>query len=231
LSYYYFIGDCAYVTVFENIEENKSMGMHFNMQDTVAWHEPCDTSACMTLDVIDLTFYDVLAPPSDQGLNVKVYGADALGEPVGPLLGNRAFTPLFTDTAAFTITSIDFTNSGQEPGLDLSGSGGSFVVLVTWKNSTGHPSLVLDDVCTCVDSCAVNPACCAMGIAPYIYPRLKTHTYDYGFEWAWSKQDSFCDLCGCVGFGYLEALWTCNFCTESAATKPTTWGTIKALYR
>jgi hypothetical protein len=231
LGYFYLINGCAYVTVVEDIAEAKSYGMHFSMVDTVALHDPCDTAACMTLDIIDLAFYDVLAPPADQGLNVKVYGSDASGEPTGPMLGNRDFDPLFGDTATITVTGIDFTNNGQEPGLDLSGCDGDFVVLVTWKNSTGHPSLVLDDVCTCVDSCAVNIICCEMGTTPYVYPRLVTHTYDYGTEWAWSKQDSFCDLCGCMSFGYLEALWTCGFCTQSAATEPTSWSTIKALYR
>ena len=231
LSYYYLISGCAYVTVVEDIEENTSLGMHFSMADTVEWYDPCDTTACMTLDIIDLAFYDVLAPPADQSLNVKIFGADASGEPTGPLLGNRDFQPLFVDTATVTVTAIDFTNNGAEPGLDLSGCSGDFVVLVTWKNSTGHPSLVLDDVCTCVDSCAVNPTCCAMGSPPYIYPRPKPHTYDYGTEWAWAKEDSFCGPCDCGTYGYLEALWICGFCTESAATEPTTWSTIKALYR
>ncbi|MFH1313262.1 MAG: hypothetical protein ABIJ00_08540 [Candidatus Eisenbacteria bacterium] len=231
LSYFYLINGCGYVTVVEAIEEAASFGVHFNMVDTVAWRDPCDTAACMTMDIIDLVFYDVLAPPAEQGLNVKIYGADTSGEPTGPLLGNRDFDPFFVDTARVTVTGIDFTNNGQGPGLDLSGCNGAFVVLVTWKNPTGHPSLVLDDVCTCVDSCAVNAFCCEMGTTPYVYPRLATHTYDYGTEWAWSKQDSFCDLCGCMSFGYLEALWTCGFCTQSAATEPTTWSTIKALYR
>jgi hypothetical protein len=231
LRYYYLIPGCGYVTVVEDIGENLSLGMHFSMADTVEWYDPCDTTACMTLDVIDLTFYDVLAPPEDQGLNVKVYGADPLGEPTGMLLGNRDFEPLFVDTAAVTVTAIDFTNDGAEPGLDVSGCGGDFIVLVTWKNPTGHPSLVLDDVCTCVDSCAVNGACCAMGVAPYLYPRLWTHTYHYGTEWLWAKQDSFCGPCDCGTYGYLEALWTCAFCTQSAAATPTTWSTIKALYR
>jgi hypothetical protein len=231
LSYYYLLSGCAYVTVVEDIDENASLGMHFSMADTVPWYDACDTTACLTLDVIDLTFYDVLAPPADQGLNIKIYGADASGEPFGPILGNRDFEPLYTDTAALTVTAIDFTNNGAGPGLDLSGCSGDFVVLVTWKNSTGHPSLVLDDICTCVDSCAVNVTCCEMGTAPYVYPRFAIHTFDYGTEWAWSKQDSFCDICGCLEFGYLEALWICGFCTQSAGTEPATWSTIKALYR
>jgi hypothetical protein len=105
------------------------------------------------------------------------------------------------------------------------------VVILTWKNTTSHPGLVLDNVSTCVDSCAVDAACCQMGTPPYVYPRLSTHTYDLGFEGAWGKQDSFADPGGAGAYGYLEALWTCRFCDISSAAQPTSWGAIKALYR
>jgi hypothetical protein len=200
------------------------------MLDTVFSYPACDTSECLTLDVIELTFYDVLAPPADQEMNVKVFGSGASGEPVGDLLGNLDFTPSYAESAVFTSVEIDFTNGAVEPGLDLSGCDGCFVVLLTWRNPTGHPALVLDNVSTCVDSCSANAACCQMGDFPYLYPR-KIHTYYYGIEWAWSKQDSIPDPGGCESFGCLEALWTCGFCTKTAATEPTTWGGIKALYR
>jgi hypothetical protein len=228
--YYYLLQDCPYVTVLESIEADESFGMHFNMLDSVYWYAPCDTSACLTLDIIELVFYDVLASPSDQSMNVKVFGADQDGEPSGNLLGNRDFEPSYTEPGGFTSVEIDFTNGGMEPGLDLSGCAGDFVVLLTWKNPSGHPGLVLDNISTCVDSCVVESACCEMGFHPYLFPRA-IHTYYYGTEWAWSKQDSICDLGGCGTFGCLEALWTCGFCTKSAATEPMTWGGIKAMYR
>jgi hypothetical protein len=231
LDYRYLIEDCGYVTVVGEIEQDETFGVHFNMTDSVGWYAPCDTGACQTLDIIDLVFYDVLAPPGDQGLNLKVFGADNGGEPVGGMLGNCDFEPFHADTATITTTRIDFTNGGTEPGLDLSGCGGNFVVLVTWKNSTGHPLLVLDNVSTCLDSCTVNAACCEMGLEPYGYPRSGTHTYFYGTEGAWSKQDSLCDPGGCGPYGYLEAVWTCGFCGGGTATAPTSWGAIKALYR
>jgi hypothetical protein len=229
-SHYYLLQDCPYVTALDSVDYNESFGVHFNMLDTVYWHEPCDTSECLTLDAIELVFYDVLAPPADQSMNVKVFGADSEGEPVGGLLGNRDFEPSYVESAGFSSVEIDFTNGAIEPGLDLSGCEGCFVVLLTWKNSTGHPALVLDNVSTCVDSCSVDAACCEMGSYPYIYPR-KIHTYYYGTEWAWSKQDSICDPGDCHTYGYLEALWTCGFCTKSTATEPATWGGIKAMYR
>jgi hypothetical protein len=231
LSYYYLIEECSYVTVVEAIEQNESFGVHFNMADTVSWHTPCDTLACLTLDGIQLVLYDVLAPPADQSMNLKVFGADDDGEPIGELLGNLDFEPAYVDTATFTSLEIDFTDGGMEPGLDLSGCVGNFVVLLTWKNDTGHPCFVLDNISTCVDSCPAEPACCQMGTFPYVYPRLGTRTYYYGLEWEWSKQDSFCDIGGCVPYGYLEALWECGFCTSSPATEPISWGGIKAMYR
>jgi hypothetical protein len=229
-SYYYLLEACPYVTVLDGIEADETFGMHFNMLDSVHGHPPCDTSACLTLDVIELVFYDVLAPPEDQSMNVRVFGADPDGELVGSLLGNRDFEPSHTMPGGFSAVEIDFTNGGMEPGLDLSGCAGNFVVLLTWKNSSGRPGFVLDNIGTCVDSCAVESACCDMGSAPYVYPRA-IHTYYYGTEWAWSKQDSVCDLGGCGTFGCLDALWTCGFCTQSAATDPTTWGGIKAMYK
>lgn len=167
----------------------------------------------------------------DQSMNVKICGADGSGEPVGQVLGNRSFSPLPADTIPFTTSVMDFTGGGQQMGFDLSGCRGEFVVILTWKNTTGHPGLVLDNVSTCVDSCAVEAACCQMGTAPYIYPGVTTHTYDLGFEGAWGKQDSFRDPGSAGTYGYLEALWTCRFCHTSAATLPTSWGAIKALYQ
>jgi hypothetical protein len=228
--HYYLLQNCQYVTVLHGVEADESFGVCFSMMDTVYWYPPCDTSKCLALDVIELVLYDVLAPPADQAMNVKVLGADSEGEPAGGLLGNLDFTPTFEESAAFASIEVDFTNGGMEPGLDLSGCGGRFVVILTWKNSTGHPALVLDNISTCVDSCAVDPACCQMGTYPYVYPR-HIHTYYYGSEWVWSKQDSISDLGGGGTYGYLEALWTCGFCVKSTATKPITWGGIKAFYR
>lgn len=231
LDYDYLIDGCAYVTVIDGLSEDQSIGLHFNMSDSVPWYLPCDTAACLTLDAVELVLCDVLPAPSDQSMNLKICGADGSGQPVGQVLGNRSFSPLPADTIPFTTSVIDLTNGGQQMGLDLSGCGGEFVVILTWKNSTGHPGLVLDNVSTCVDSCAVESACCQMGTAPYVYPRGTTHTYDLGFEGAWGKQDSFPDPGGAGTYGYLEALWTCRFCDTSAATLPTSWGAIKALYQ
>jgi hypothetical protein len=231
LDYFYLLDGCAYVTTVAGASEGESFGVHFNMADSVAWYEPCDQGACTALDIIDLVLYDVLPSPADQSMNIKVYGADAAGDPTGTMLGNRDFEPAHMGPGAFTTVSLDFTNGGTEPGLDVSGCGGDFVVLLTWKNATGKPALVLDHISTCVDSCATNAACCQMGMDPYLYPRQITHTYAYGAEFAWSKQDSFCDAGGCGTYGLLEAFWTCRFCDISAAAKPTSWGTIKAMYR
>jgi len=230
LSYYYLLTDCAFVTVVEGIEENNTFGMHFNMTDTVPFYAACDTAACLTLDQIEIVLYDVLAPPSSQAMNVRVYGSDATGEPSGALLGNRDFTPA-SAPGAFTTVVIDFTNGGAVGGLDLSSSRGNFVILLTWTNSTGRPSLVLDNVSTCVGQCPTNPACCQMGAYPYIYPRTTTHTYYYGIAPAFAVTDSIPDPSGAATYGYLEGFWKSDFCKTSAATVPTTWGSIKAIYR
>jgi hypothetical protein len=228
---YYLLDACGFATVVEGIAENETFGVRFSMTEPSLLHSPCDTSACMRLDIVELVFYDVLAPPADQSMNVKIYGADPDGNPVGGLLGNRDFEPAYVDTASFTSVEIDFTNGGTEPGLDLSGCSGSFVALMTWKNATGHPCLAMDNISSCVGACGSDPACCEMGTSPYVYPRSRTHTYYYGTEGAWAKQDSICDPGDCETYGYLEAIWDCGFCIMGAATEPTTWGAIKATYR
>jgi len=228
---YYLLDACAFATVVEGIGENETFGVCFSMTEPSDLHSPCDTAACLRLDIVELVFYDVLAPPADQSMNIKVYAADAAGNPVGGLLGNRDFEPTCTDTATFTSVEIDFTNGGTEPGLDLSGSSGCFVALLTWMNPTGHPCLALDNISSCVAECGSTPACCEMGTAPYVYPRPRTHTYYYGTVGTWAKQDSICDPGGCETYGHLEAMWDCGFCIMGAATEPTTWGAIKATYR
>ena len=228
---YYMLDGCGFATVVEGIGENETFGVCFSMSEPDGFHEPCDTLACMRLDIVEIVLYDVLAPPADQSMNLKIYSVGPDGEPAGELLGNRDFEPAYVDTAVFTSVEIDFTNGGMEPGLDLSGCSGCFVALLTWKNSTGHPCLALDNISSCVDECGTSPECCEMGAAPYVYPRPRTHTYFYGSEGAWARQDSICDPQGCGAYGCLEAIWDCGFCTSGTATEATTWGGIKANYR
>jgi len=231
LSYYYLPEGCEYVTVVESIGSGETYGVHLNMMDVVPWSTPCDTTACLKLDLIEFVLYDVLEPPADQGMNVKVYGADANGDPSGDPLGNRDFEPSYTDSAAFTTVAIDFTNGGSVQGLDLLPCRGDFVVLLTWKNPTGHPLLVLDNVSTCVANCGTNAACCQMGTPPFVYPRLTVHTAYYGTELNWSNQGPVDDPGGAGTYGYLEAFWGASFCKWSEAVVPSTWGAIKASYR
>ena len=153
--YYYLIDGCSYASVVGDIEQDETFGVHFNMTDAVPWHQACDTAACLTLDTVDLVFYDV--SPAN-AMNVRIYGADADGEPAGELLGNRDFTPAYTAPEVFATVVVDFTNGGTVEGLDLSSCRGNFVVLVTWKNSTGHPLLVLDNISTpCATARAMTP--------------------------------------------------------------------------
>jgi hypothetical protein len=230
LSYSYLLADCGFVTVVGGIEENETFGVHFDMTETVPFHSACDTAACLTLDEIEIVLYDVLAAPNDQAMNLRIYGSDASGQPFGELLGNRDFTPA-SAPGAFTTLVIDFTNGGAVSGLDLSGSRGNFVALLTWKNTTGHPDLVLDNVSTCVSECATSPACCQMGTYPYVYPRTTTHMYYYGVEPTWAFMDPIADPGGEETYGYLEGLWASDFCKSSSAAKPSTLGSIKAIYR
>ena len=235
MGYYYLIDDCALVSVVSGVEEKQTVGVCLDMVEATAWHTPCDTNACLTLDVIKIVLYDVLAPPADQTMNLKVYAAGESGQVEGDMLGNLDFSPAYGGESAFTSTLIDFTNEGTVPGLDLSGCAGRCVVLLTWENDTGHPGLVLDIVSACVDSCGANAACCAMGVPPYIYPRGTVHTYDYGHTAEPGEPGPICDPAEgggtCPTYGYLEAVWNAYFCTTSTSVEATTWGSIKTLYR
>jgi hypothetical protein len=231
LSYYYLLEGCAYVTVVEGIGENETYVVHFTMTDVVPWATACDTTACLTLDTIELVFYDALPPPADQDMILRIFGSDGNGEPTGNLLASREFAVAYTDTAAFTPVVIDFTNGGAVDGLDLAQCRGDFVALLTWKNATGHPLLVLDNVSACAAGCPANSSCCQMGTYPYVYPRTAVRTYYYGIEPDWGVPDPVPDPAGAVPYGYLEALWRASFCEWSAATVPATWGSIKAMYK
>jgi hypothetical protein len=234
LRYYYLIDGCALVCIAGGIQEHQGVGTCFNMTGAVQWHSPCDTSACLTLDVIKIVLYDALPPPADQSMNLRIYPTDESGAIGGPELANVDFEAPYA-MGGFSTTLIDFTNEGEVPGVDMSGCGGHCVALLTWKNSSGHPSLVLDVVSASVDSCGTNAACCAMGIAPYAYPRTVTHTYDYGHGPEPGEPVPICDAAEgggvCPIYGYVEALWEAYFCATSASVRPVTWGAVKALYR
>lgn len=230
LRYYYFIEDCAYVTVL-GLDIDQTIGVHFNMADRIPWLNPCDTSSCLTLDQLDIFLYDVLPPPNSQQMNVKIYEADEDGEPTGDLIANVNFEPNYTGSQRLVKCILDFTDNQSRLGIDLSGCRGNFVVLLTWKNTTNHPLLVLDNISECVDSCSTNPACCQMGTYPFIYPRSSIHTYYYGSDGGWQKLGGICDEGGCGTYGYLEAFWECHFCIFSPSTEPDTWGSLKGMYR
>jgi hypothetical protein len=235
LSYYYLIQYCALVSAVTSVEENQTVGVRFNMAESVAWHSPCDTDACLTLDAIKIVLYDVLPSPNDQSMNLQVYATDELGQILGDALGNVDFSPAYAGEGAFPATLIDFTNEGAVPGLDLSGCGGHFVALLTWKNATGYPGLVLDVVSACVEACGTNPACCQMGSEDYPYPRTIAHTYDYGYTVEPGEPTPICDPGdsgqACPTYGYVEAVWDAYFCATSASLRSITWGAVKALYK
>lgn len=233
LSYYYLIDGCGLVTIASGIEENQAVGVDFDMSDVVSRYSPCDTNACLTLDAIKIVLYDVLPPPADQTLNLRVYAGDGSGQIGGALLGNVDFEPPYSG-GSFSTSLIDFTNGGVATGLDLSSSGGRCLAVLTWKNATGHPGIVFDIVSACVDSCGTNPACCAMGVSPYTYPRAATRTYDYGYGVEPGEPERICDPAEgetCPVYGYVEAVWETFYCSTSASVKPATWGAVKALYR
>ncbi len=230
LYYYYLIDSCAYVTVL-GLDENQTVGVHFNMADHVPWLTPCDTSVCLILDELDIVLYDVLPAPNSQLLNIKVYEADQDGKPIGDPLANRDFEPEYTGSQRFVKCKIDFTNNHSQSGIDLSGCRGNFIALLTWRNSTNHPMLVLDNISECVDSCQTNPSCCQMGAYPFVYPRSTVHTHLYAGDGQWQRLDGICDEAGCNPYGYLEAFWESYFCIFSPSTQPDTWGSLKAIYR
>ena len=87
VSTYYLLDACGYATVVEGVGADETFGVRFSMTEANPFHSACDTSACMRLDIVELVFYDVLAPPADQSMNMKVYGADSDGNMAGGLLG------------------------------------------------------------------------------------------------------------------------------------------------
>lgn len=234
LRHYYLIDGCGLVSIAGGLEENQNVGVRFDMAETIEWHSPCDTNACLTLDGIKIVLYDALPPPENQAMNLKIFATDESGTIEGSELGNVDFEPPYA-MGGFSTILIDFTNEGAVPGLDVSGCGGRCLALLTWKSSTGHPGLVMDVVSACVDSCGTNAACCAMGVAPYTYPRTSSHTFDYGVGLEPGDPEPVCDPgeggATCPVYGYVEALWEAYFCSTSASVKPVTWGAVKALYR
>ena len=55
--------------------------------------------------------------------------------------------------------------------------------------------------------------------------------YYYGVQPAPAITDSIADPGGVATYGYLEGLWKSDFCKTSAATRPSSWGSIKAIYK
>ncbi|MGD9402973.1 MAG: hypothetical protein PVF95_11980 [bacterium] len=240
MQYYYYI-PCPTYSWFWGIssEGRDTYGVFFKVGDvSMGTGQPCEEQLCFELiafRVLDFAGYGTVYPGL-YTVRFDVWCSDADGCPVGP--------PVWTDESyetAYGWNYVDLWGNITDCATEYDPfAAARFLITATEVGSDAmYPAWGFDNV-----SDGYEAGCEMHDVSSYpaLYPRPYTshyetmHTgyYGYGFEycpplWVADGRDTTpaCDEYGCI-----ELAWRPYFyCYGPAQSEPTTWGTIKSMYR
>jgi hypothetical protein len=231
LQYYYYI-PCptnSYFWAFSGFDRGDIISVQFNIgeQGTGGW-EPVDALNCHTVEtirVLDFAGYGTIYP----GLFTVEFDLYCAGYS-GPTFRLWNSGPVETGYGWNYINAHVFVTSCMAGPPEV-----PFVITATHTGSDGmFPAWGMDDISTPVRTgCALHD----IGCLPALYPRIAVHSGYVGtFPFEYWPPLWFCDgrdtTPDCTLFGPLELAWRIDIsCYGPNAAEPTTWGTIKSLYR
>jgi hypothetical protein len=249
LQYYYYI-PCpveSWFWGFYQWEQNDIIGQYFVIGDApTGVHSPCDPEQCHTLEyfrVLDFAGYGTIYP-GDFTVEFDVWCCDVDGCPVGPSLWNSGpfetgppidpWNYVYLDSAIYlTSCCIDAGPPASHPRI-----------LITAKHTGAiatYPSWGADNISTPIDSaCTMHD----LGCLEALYPRPTSshyaaiHSGYYGIDFEYCPPLWFLDARdetpGGTLYGFVEFAWRIHLLClgpDPNATEPTTWGSVKSLYR
>jgi len=244
LQYYYYIPCPTYSWFwgFYSATYGDIKGAFFNIGDiSTGTGEACDPESCHRLEqirILDFAGYGTIYP----GLFTvifEVWCSDEDGCPVGPPLWDSG---PFETNYAWTYIPVDppvcLTDCCVDQGPPPSGP--RILVTATSVGSCGgYPQWGYDNIST-----AIITGCEFHDISSLdaLYPRPWNSHYEtihsgyYGIDFMYCPPLWFCDgrdeTPNCDSLGFIEFAWRIYLsCTGPSRTEPSTWGSIKAMYR
>ena len=239
LQYYYNI-PCPTLSWFWGFYQwsaGDKLGAFFTIGDTgTGAFPPCQSDTCQTIyefRVLDFAGYG----PTYPGLftvKFNIYCSDENGCPVGsPLWGSGPIETFQGFNFIEVNPPLAVTSCCVQPSPPASPR--ILVVSTAIGTNNTYPQWGTDNVSTPVDSsCAMHDA----GCLPALYPRPASshfstiHSGYYGVDFAFCPPVWFPEA-DTLTYGYLELAWRLYVRCEGPqdATEPTTWGSIKSIYR
>jgi hypothetical protein len=243
---YYYYGPCPTNSWFWGFYQGgwQIWGAHFQVGDiSMETGEACDPYACHQLETIrwlDFAGYGTVYPGLF-AMCFDVYCSDEEGCPVGPALW----------TGEPWNTMMGWNYVPVEPPLCLSTCcidpgppprGPRILILGTECGELGtYPQMGADNISTYLNmNCEMHD----MSSYPMLYPRPYNSHYgtvhsgwygDVGYlfycppRWLCDGRDTSAD---CATYGFIELAWRIYLsCTGPSGAEPSTWGSIKSMYK
>jgi hypothetical protein len=248
LNYYYSIPCPTYswFWAFTGWVPGDIIGVMFELWDYSMWYSGCptyvgcDPTLCHVVNqlrVLDFAGYGI-AYPGLFTVEFDIYCCDPQGCPIGPSLWNSG--PYETGYAWNYVTvdpPISICDCATEPAPIFNPR---ILVTATHTGTDGiYPAWGLDNISTPIETACImhDGGCC-----PALYPRpwvshyRTIHAGYYGPNFTYCPPIWFCDgrdtTPDCSMYGFIELAWRLYmFCTGPTATEPSTWGSIKSMYR
>ena len=241
LQYYYYIPCPTYSWFwsFSGWTPGEIVGEMFQIGDlSTGVYSPADPAMCYEIDrlrVLDFAGYGP-AYPGRFTIEFDVYCCDENGCPVGPSLWNSGPRETAFGWSDFEIDShIDISECRPDPG-----SGPRVLVTATHTGSEGYyPAWGMDNISTHIEEgCPLHD----YGCLPALYPRpyssnyASMHSGFYGQDFQqcpprWFK-DGWDTTADGTQYGFIELTWRLYItCAGPSAHKPSSWSSIKSMYR
>jgi hypothetical protein len=246
IQYYYYV-PCPYYGWFWTLHgwsPGDVVGTWFKIGDTsMGGYDACDPSECHVLETIRILDYAGYGCyPQYEGLytvEFEVYCAGEDGCPVGPAIWSSGpYETCFGWNYIQVEPPISICNCAVDPGPPPSGP--RLLVTATHTGSEGYfPSWCVDNIYnTVAGGCEMHDVGCMVALypRPYTshYATMHSGYFGNGFEYCppeWFKDRGDSTPDGSL-YGYLELAWRIYVgCTGPTATRATTWGSVKSMYR
>jgi hypothetical protein len=248
LQYYYYI-PCLTYSWFWNYtgwDAGDIVGAWFQIGDMpTGGYDPCDPQAChtlRTLRVLDFAGYcNYPRYPDLCTVELDIYCADEFGCPVGPSLWNSGhyWRMYFGWNYLHIDPPISICGCAIDPGPPPSGPR-ILIVATHGGTQVNYPAWGFDNISTPLGmGCAMHEN----GCLPALYPRPSTGHYttvhsgyygNGGFQYCppLAFPDGRDTTADGSQYGYLELAWRLYLdCTGPSKTEPTTWSSIKSMYK
>jgi hypothetical protein len=244
LNYYYYIPCPTYSWFwsYSGWEPGDIVGEWFHIGDmSTGVTGPADPLNCQTLEIIRVLDFAGYGTVRAGFFTVEfdVYCTDEYGCPVGPSLWNSGpYETGFAWNYIYVDPPLELCNCPAVPGDPASGP--RILVTATHTGSAGiYPQWGMDNISTAIEQgCPMHDYGClpALYPRPYSshYPTMHSGFYGQDFQYCppqWWKDGRDPTPDG-TQYGFIELTWRLYLaCDGPSANQPSTWSSIKSMYR